>query len=290
VARAIDAWWVTAGRPDRCTVVEAGAGPGTLARAVLAAEPACAAALRYVLVERSAAQRDLHGSRADGAVATLADLPAVQGPCAVLANELLDNLPFDLVQRTADGWAEVRVDVDDDARLAEVLVPTDAAPLDERAPDAPIGARLPVQHAAQAWLRAALAVTGAEAHGWVLAIDYAAPSAELATRPPDAWLRTYRRHQRGGPPLTDLGGQDITGEVAVDQLAAVAPPTADRSQAEWLVAHGIEDLVAEGRRQWSERAGVGDLAAVRARSRVTEAEALLDPEGLGAFRVLEWGG
>jgi hypothetical protein len=27
---------------------------------------------------------------------------------------------------------------------------------------------------------------------------------------------------------------------------------------------------------------------VRARSRITEAEALLDPAGLGAFRVLEW--
>ena len=29
---------------------------------------------------------------------------------------------------------------------------------------------------------------------------------------------------------------------------------------------------------------------MRARSRVTEAEALLDPAGLGAFRVLEWDG
>jgi hypothetical protein len=33
---------------------------------------------------------------------------------------------------------------------------------------------------------------------------------------------------------------------------------------------------------------VGDLAALRARSRVREAEALLDPDGLGAFRVVEW--
>ena len=46
--------------PTVFTVVEAGAGPGTLARAVLAAAPRCAAALRYVLVERSAPQRALH--------------------------------------------------------------------------------------------------------------------------------------------------------------------------------------------------------------------------------------
>ena len=44
----------------------------------------------------------------------------------------------------------------------------------------------------------------------------------------------------------------------------------------------------EGRRTWQERAHLGDLEAVRARSRITEAEALLDPTGLGAFQVLEW--
>ena len=37
-------------------------------------------------------------------------------------------------------------------------------------------------------------------------------------------------------------------------------------------------------------ATIGDLAAVRARSRLTEADALLDPAGLGAYRVLEWTG
>src|SRR3954454_6667488 len=53
MARALDAWWREAGSPDTFVVVEAGAGVGTLARAVLAADPTCAPALRYVLVERS---------------------------------------------------------------------------------------------------------------------------------------------------------------------------------------------------------------------------------------------
>ena len=34
---------------------------------------------------------------------------------------------------------------------------------------------------------------------------------------------------------------DVTCEVAVDQLARVRPPTSDRSQAEWLAAHGLDD-------------------------------------------------
>jgi SAM-dependent MidA family methyltransferase len=88
--------------------------------------------------------------------------------------------------------------------------------------------------------------------------------------------------------LDDLGAQDVTCEVAVDQLATVRAPISDRSQAEWLRAWGIDELVAEGRRTWHERAHLGDLEAVKARSRATEAEALLDPSGLGRFRVLEW--
>jgi SAM-dependent MidA family methyltransferase len=120
-------------------------------------------------------------------------------------------------------------------------------------------------------------------------VDYADTTPALARRPWLDWVRTYRAHGRGGHPLEAPGTQDVTCEVAVDQLAAlVRPPDADRSQAEWLRAHGIDDLVAEARATWHERAALGDLAALRARSRVGEADALTDPAGLGAFRVLEW--
>jgi SAM-dependent MidA family methyltransferase len=294
VARAIDAWWEEAGRPDPWTVVEVGAGPGTLARTVLAAAPACATALRYVLVERSGAQRALHGRHLSltsaealvgrpsaplrgPVVVSTADVPAVPGSCVVLANELLDNLPFGLLERTAEGWAEVRVTVDGD-RLVEVLVPSKGPAL-----DAAVGARVPQQHAAAAWVADAVARSGTS--GRVVALDYATTTSALAARPWRGWVRTYRGHERGGPPLEGLGTQDITCEVAIDQLP---PPARDRSQADWLRAYGIDELVAEGRRAWHERAAIGDLAAVRARSRVTEADALLDPAGLGAFRVLEW--
>ena len=60
VARFLDAEWDRLDRPEVFTVVDAGAGPGTLARAVLAARPACSAALHYVAVEVSEEQRGLH--------------------------------------------------------------------------------------------------------------------------------------------------------------------------------------------------------------------------------------
>ena len=60
------------------------------------------------------------------------------------------------------------------------------------------------------------------------------------------------------------------------------------NQATFLGQYGIDHLVEEGRQVWKEQAGLGDLEALRARSRVVEAEALLDIDGLGGFTVLEW--
>ncbi len=70
-----------------------------------------------------------------------------------------------------------------------------------------------------------------------------------------------------------------------DQLP---PPSADRSQTDFLRAHGIEDLAHEAEQAWQERAHIGDLQALVARGRAQEAGALTDTTGLGGFRVLEW--
>jgi SAM-dependent MidA family methyltransferase len=190
---------------------------------------------------------------------SLGELPRVAGTAVVVANELLDNVPVDLT----DGGHDVRV-TSESGRL--VLVDGD-------------GPRVPVQKAAARW------VNDARACGRVVVFDYADTTESMATRPWTEWLRTYRAHGRGSSPLEDLGEQDITCEVAVDQLPT---PTSNLSQADWLAQYGIDELVAEGRAIWEQRAATGDLAAIKARSRIGEAEALTDPNGLGAFRVLEW--
>jgi SAM-dependent MidA family methyltransferase len=218
---------------------------------------------------------------------SLGELPAVAVRGVVLANELLDNLPFRLLERAAPGWQEVRLGSSDDG-LHEVLVPAgpaDAALAQRLAPEAGVGARLPVQAAAAAWLQGALGLLEA---GRVLVLDYADRSASLAARPWSDWVRTYRDHEPGTGPFEDLGAQDVTCEVATDQLARVRRPDLDRTQADLLEAHGIHDLVEQGRRHWVERAHIGDLEALAARSRIREAEALVDPHGLGGFRALEW--
>ncbi len=311
VARAVDEAWDACGRPDPWVVVEAGAGSGALAAAVLAAGPVCAPALRYVAVEVSPALRaaatarlpledpaqvlgprparapDDEGGPSPGMgplVAVAAELPA--GPFAgmVLANELLDNLPFDVY---VAAWDEVRVGLDGTG-FAEVVVPADegvAAHLARLAPAAGAGARVPWQAAACDWLRAALRLLE---RGRVVVIDYARATAALAAVPPGEWLRTYRAGGPGRPPLEDVGDQDITADVALDQLALVRPPDRARDQAAWLAAHGLDALAEDAAARWRAGAAAGDLPALAARSRLGEVAALRDPTGLGGFTVAEW--
>ena len=317
VARALDDQWDALGAPDPFVVVDAGAGRGRLAADVLAAAPRCARALRYLLVERSEAlrlaQRDLvvlepaedalgpAVADPDGAwtpvdgvgpiAASLGELPAVAVTGVVVANELLDNLPFGIVARTADGWHEVRVGAAGDT-FAEELVPASAElaeAADSLAPGAvPIGARLPVPTGVRAWLDACAAVLR---RGVLIVVDYVEPASELVARGHDGWLRTFRAHQRGSSPLDDPGEQDITADVPLEYLVHAAATLGftllhETTQLEWLRGLGLDDLVADARAEWDRRAHVGDLDAVKQRSRVTEAAALVDPSGLGAHRVL----
>ncbi len=276
VARALDRWWDELGQPDPFELVEAGAGPGTLARTILNAEPRCRPALRYLAVEPSESQRALHPVE----VTSVPEMPEKVDIGVVLANELLDNLPFDLAEWSGSEWREVRLDACEGG-LTEVLVPTDLAV--ETGSDPAPGCRVPVQRAAAQWLAHALSSVR---RGRVVVIDYGVPS--YPVEPDRRWLRTYRGHDRGADPLDAPGTRDITADVDLAALAAVRPPGEHRSQAEWLVAHGIEALVEEGREYWAEHVASPDLRALAMRSRGIEAEALLEPDGLGGFVVLEW--
>ena len=286
VARAVEAWWEQIGRPDPFAVVEVGAGRGTLAAEVLGeVGEACAEALRYRLVEVSAPQLEIARARLEGVrgVGFGSEWPPARrtvGPEAhvVIANELLDNLAFRVLQSTVDGWDELHVGMVD-GELVEILLPvTGEVPF----PRLPPGVRIPWQVEAATWVERTLAVEGLRR---LVCFDYARTTAEMAPRRWWEWVRTYRGHRRGSHPLESPGRQDITCDVALDQLPG--RPTVV-TQAEFLREAGLDEITAEAERIWLEGAARGDLEALAARSSLSEARALTDPGGLGGFKVIQW--
>jgi len=280
VADRLDQAWHDAGCPPEFRVAEAGAGVGTMFRGIHRARPACFDSLVYTLVERSTALQSSHSSLPSNRWRSSSTL-ATQDQHVILANELLDNLAFGIAERVANGWAPVHVVVNDHGELALVTQPSDPtlSYLTDLAPDATAGQRAPIAAAASEWVAQAKAQADL-----VVVVDYGAATRDLIARS-GGWLRTYTDHIKGSDPLQNVGECDITCDVPVDQLPQ---PVVSVTQAEWLRLNGLNERVNAARATWVARGHIGDLAAVAARSAINEAEALTDPDGLGAFRVLEW--
>ena len=279
IARYLDDCWNEMGCPSSFDVVEVGAGPGTLARGIFDAQPKCISALKYVAVEVSEAQRAMH----PGFVESVEVFPdrTIQG--VVLANELLDNLPFKLFVYDGE-WMEAFVGLGVEGKFVEVLHKVDVIP-GVLPKTAPLGSRAPIQTTASQWL---MNMSQKLSRGRVLVFDYCSEStSEIAVTPWREWLRTYKEHERGVHYLLEPGIQDVTTQVMIDQLMNAIPDLSVTRQSEWLETWGIEELVSEGSRYWEEHKTSPDIAAMKMRSRANEAQALSSLDGLGAFSVLE---
>jgi SAM-dependent MidA family methyltransferase len=114
--------WQALGEPDPFRVVELGAGDGTLGHALLEAFGELPMPrVDYVGVEISPGAREALAGRGLAAVGRLDELEPFEG--VVLANELLDNLPFVPARGRASGTVEVRIGLGADGALIEVEVP-----------------------------------------------------------------------------------------------------------------------------------------------------------------------
>ena len=277
ISRAIDKFWIEFGKPSHFTFLECGAGSGTLAKSILRSQMQCKGALKYIAVESSSQQIQTHPA----AVQTLSTMPNEIEVGIIFANELLDNLPFDIFESQNDGsWLEVKITVDDE-NISEILIPNN-----EKAPPYKLetpNVRVPVQREAQMWLKDALEILH---NGKIIVIDYAVESFESHQK--QHWLRTYQQHEVDTHPLKDIGQSDITSDVDISQLARVLPTPSIKTQAQWLGDLGLENLVEKSKQQWKKHAHNPDLKALEARSAIGESEALTDLSGLGSFKVLEW--
>ena len=234
--------WRARDEPSPAILAEAGPGDGTLmsdiARVARRAD-AFLAACDVWLVEASAPLRAVQGARISGFPATprwaqsLADLPE-RAPLFLVANEFLDCLPARQFQRTAAGWAERVVGLDDAGALAFGLRPLSG---DDGFPDAEPGAvfeRSPAQEAVGSELGARIADQG----GVALLIDYGRGLPGAGDT-----LQALAGHRKVNP-LADPGRADLTMHVDFPAVLAAAKAAGAEvgvmTQGDFLRRLGIE--------------------------------------------------
>jgi SAM-dependent MidA family methyltransferase len=297
VGRLVAQAWEALGGPAPFTVTEPGAGTGALAAGLLGALRDDASplldAVRYRPVEvepaRLAALRSrLEAEGMDGRLAT-GDAPAGQTEAGVvIANEVLDALPVHRVVGRPDGLRELLVGLDGRSRFVYVEAVPSSPALGERlrAEDVALadGQVTEVCLALDDWVAD---TTRHLARGVLVLIDYGAEPADLhGPARPTGTLRAFARHAVGADPFRHVGRQDLTATVDLAAVRSAAArsgltPLGETTAGELLAAAG-DDL--PGR--YLRRPGASLQDALALRSALAR---LLDPSGLGGFRVLAFG-
>jgi len=299
LGRLLEQAWEALARPEPFTITEPGAGTGALAAGLLGGlrdiGSPLVAALRYRPVEVEPARveglRDrLAALRLDRAL--IVDAPSGGETGAVIANEVLDALPVHRVigrPSLPGGIAELLVGLEGDAFVA-VEAPPSTAGLAARL--AGEGVVLADGQVTEVCLELAPWVARATRHlarGVVVFVDYADEPAALhdAVRRPTGTLRGFAAHAVGADPFRHVGRQDLTATVDLAAVRAAAAhagleAVGETTQAELVAALGTGDLT----QAYLRRDGAGLQEAFELRSALAR---LLDPRGMGGYRVLAFG-
>ena len=287
LGRQVAECWDLLDRPTPFTVVEVGAGDGTLARQVLEATravPDLAEAVRYVAVERTPGQIAALREAGLEAAGSVADIGPLTG--CVLGNEILDNLPFHRLRERDGRVVEVLVGADGDHLVEVEGNPSEEALSLLGRPLQP-GEERPVSPAVAALVRDLASLLH---RGYFFFFDYG--TGPQATPGP---VHAYRDHRVLAEVLAEPGSRDVTAGV---DLEAVGDAGRRAGLQVWGPVLQRDALVALGYRLWAsgvrtrqaEAEAAGDWKTANrlfeARSR---ASILVDPGKLGGLWLLAFG-
>ena len=181
IARQILEMRVLMGEPDDFTVVEMGAGNGTLARDILGGleyfDPEAASFIRYKIVENSCALIERQKDTLKGFQAEFIEQSATEPldePITgiILSNELLDDLPTHIVRRTQSGYEELYIESGNVNEFSEIWLPPSEVVTDYlRRYEISVGEGelFPISTEAERWMKSAGASLK---QGYILTFDY----------------------------------------------------------------------------------------------------------------------
>ena len=236
-------------------IIEFGAGTGKLARDVLTALADDGVKVeRYTIIELSGELRARQQEALKGfpQVAWRDGFPdAFSG--VVLANEVLDAMPVELVIKTANGWRRQMVTVEE-GRFAYVQAELDAALTAQLVRQVPDFDALPdgyltELHPVACGFMGSLAGMFEGGKGAAILVDYGFPAHEYyVDQRSGGTLMCHYRHHSHPEPFFLPGLQDITAHVDFTAMALAAqdaglPVLAYTNQSGFLLACGIGELL-----------------------------------------------
>ena len=271
IAIHLETMWKALRRPTPFHVVEMGAGSGLMAQDIIGYArqhlSPFAQSMRYFTVDKASDETPR------GAVG------------CVLSNELIDAFPVHRFEIENGTLVELFVDVDAGGRFRSVVgepsTPLLAQRLDGLGLELPDGTRGEINLRISEWARR---VSEIIERGFVVTIDYGHKSKELySPERSRGTLQTYYKHTSGSSPYQWIGRQDITAHVdfttVIDEgLDVGLKPLSLMTQAEYLNRLGLK--------VWADRLRDRDISPRDVRANATAMRDLVDPEGLGGFKVL----
>ncbi len=275
--------WERLDAPSPFFVVEMGSGKGALAEDILTysrhLSEGFLGALRYVTVERTQASR----KRGWDAIAS-EGLPLRHLAGCILSNELLDAMPVHRVVQREGALREIYVGLVD-GDLAQVIDEPSTPRLKQRLDSLGValeeGQEAEVNLLLEHWVQE---ISTSLDRGYVISIDYGYPAKELySPSRPRGTLMCHYRHTANRNPFLRVGRQDMTAHVDFSSVIALGEKHGLRacgmvSQARFLANLGL--------RAFPERLRSLGLPSGEYHANMMGIRNLIDPEGLGNFRVL----
>ncbi len=286
-------FWQLLGRPDPFTVLELGAGDGTLCLDVVEWGKALPApfgrALRYVCVDLQKTP-GVEAGPAGGADRGVSRVAAAAPPFrkfkgCLVSNEFLDSLPVHQVTKRNGRLQEVYVSAADEGLAPSLGEPSDpalASRFESLGIDLTEGQTAEISLGLDSQVQKAVQCLEA---GFILNVDYGHLAAELYSpeRRYRGTLTTYYRHVQTDAPFNRIGKQDITAQVDFTSVISAGRRA------------GLETLGLTSQRRFLKNLGLDRLLerlrTLHISQKIKDANRagmldLVRPGGLGGFKAL----
>ncbi len=282
LARRFLGWWQEKGKPAEWRILEIGAHDGTLAADILSEihhlSPDAWQALEYAIPEPLPRLRGQQKTRLEKLASSLLvaesfdDIATQALPGIAFGNEILDALPFHLIELKDGAWQQLHVIAGENGTLA----------MEPRETSIQLGSAFPEGYRTEVRTNFPdflAAITACLTDGLLIFADYgfAAPEYYDIYRS-SGTLRTFSSHKAGEDPLGAPGETDITAHVDFTDLAKAAIavgyfPTVFTSQGSYLT-HLAKPMILGG--------GMDDPKTI------AQFRSLTHPSHLGAkFHIIE---